>query len=145
MKHLCLVKSLNACFHSVDEQMRPTPVKVIRHVNGPSAWILSQEDDLAHNVKPPDPMKTVGEPSVDDTVSGMILQGTEESSLTGKQVTEDTVRHLEDEAHGTEFYESTKVVSFSLMVVSFTDKYAFNFSQINIQLNCSKVTSLGTE
>lgn len=120
-------------------------MKVIRHVNGPSAWILSQEDDLAHNVKPTDPVKTVGEHSVDDTVSGMILQRTEESSLTGKQVTEDTVRHLEDEAHGTEFYESTKVVSFSLMVVSFTDKYAFNFSQINIQLNCSKVTSLGTE
>ena len=91
--------------------MKPTPVKVIRHVNGPSAWILSQADDLAHNVNPPDPVKTVGEPSVDDTASGMTLQRTEESSLTKKQVTEDAVRHLEGDAHETEFYERTKVRS----------------------------------
>ena len=91
--------------------MRPTPVKVVRHVNGPSAWILSQADDLARNVKPPDPVKTVGEPSVDDAASGMILQRNEESHLTGKQRAEDTLRHLEDDAYGTESYERTKVLS----------------------------------
>ena len=91
--------------------MRPTPVKVIRHVNGPSAWILSQADDLAHNVKPPDPVRTVGEPSVDHAASEMTLQRAEQSNFTGRQVTEDTGRHLEDDAHETEFYDRTKVLS----------------------------------
>lgn len=91
--------------------MRPTPVKVIRHVNGPSGWILSQADNLAHTVKPPDPVKTVGEPSVDHTASGMTLQRTEESSFTGKQVTEDTGLHLEDDAHEKDLYKRTKVPS----------------------------------
>ena len=107
----------NACFHPVDEQMRSSPVKVIRHVNGPSAWILSQADSLPHNVKPPDPVKTVGEPSVDNTASGMISKRTEESNLAVKQVTENAVRHLEDEALVTEFYERTKVLRKSLALV----------------------------
>jgi len=106
--------------------MRPTPVKVIRHVNGPSAWILSQADDLAHNVNPPDPVKTVGEPSIDDAAIGMTLKRTKESSLTGKQETEDTGRHLEEDAHETELYERTKVVSFSVVVVFLTEKYTFH-------------------
>lgn len=107
----------NACFHPVDEQMRSSPVKVIRHVNGPSAWILSQADSLPHNFKPPDPVKTVGEPSVDNTASGMISKRTEESNLAVKQVTENAVRHLEDEALVTEFYERTKVLRKSLALV----------------------------
>ena len=106
--------------------MRPTPVKVIRHVNGPSGWILTQADNPAHVVKPPDPVKTVGEPSVDHTASGMTLQRTEESSLTGKQVTEDTGQHLEDDAHKRELYERTKVLSFSLVVVSLTEICTFH-------------------
>lgn len=93
--------------------MRPTPVKVIRHVNGPSGWTLSQGDNLAgHTVKPPDPVKTIGEPSIDHTAGGMTLQRTEKSSLTGKKVTEDTGQHLEDDAHERELYERTKVLSF---------------------------------
>ena len=42
----------------------------------------------------------------------MTLQRTEKSSLTGKKVTEDTGRHLEDDAHERELYERTKVLSF---------------------------------
>ena len=117
--------------------MRPTPVKVIRHVNGPAGWILSQADDLGHTVKPPDPVKTIGEPSVDHTASGTTLQRTEESSLTGKQVTEDTGQHLEDDAHKRELYERTKVLSFSLVVVTLTEKYTFSFVSIETQLTCS--------
>ena len=87
-------------------------MKVIRHVNGPSGWILSQAHNLAsHTIKPPGPVMTVGETSVDHTASGMTLQRTEKSGLTGKQVTEDTGQHLEDDAHERELYERTKVLS----------------------------------
>lgn len=84
-------------------------MKVIRHVNGPSAWILSNTDDPVCGGKLPDPVKTIGEPSRDDVTSGMSLYRAEDESLTGKHVTEVMARHPEDEAHGQGTYERRKV------------------------------------
>ncbi|KAL9953178.1 hypothetical protein ACROYT_G040552 [Oculina patagonica] len=96
----------------VEDQTRPTPVKVVRHINGPSAWILSNADDPVHDVKHPGPVKTVAEPSRDDTASGnMTVNKPDENSLAGKQVTEVTVQHIEDETHGQETYDRRKNVS----------------------------------
>lgn len=93
-------------------------MKVIRHVNGPSAWILSSTDDPVCGGKLPVPVKTIGEPSRDDVISGMSSHRAENESLTGKQVTEVMVRQREDEAHGQGTYERRKVQVYN-HVVSF--------------------------
>jgi len=99
---------------TVDEQTRSTPVKVIRHVNGPSAWILPSVDDPLSVVKPPEPVKTHGEPSRDDPTSDTTWHRSEERNLAGKQVSEVKVWHVADEAHGQDTYERRKVASFRL-------------------------------
>jgi len=92
----------------VDEQTRSTPVKVIRHVNGPSAWIPPSVDDPLSVVKPPEPVKTHGEPSRDDPTSDTTWHRSEKRNLAGKQVSEVKVWHVADEAHGQDTYEKRK-------------------------------------
>lgn len=81
----------------VDEKTRLTPVKVIRHVNGPSAWISSIEDGPICTVKPPDPLKTHSEPS---SSSELIQHRLEERNIAEKQVSKIMVRHPENDSHG---------------------------------------------
>lgn len=91
------------------DQIKPTPVKVVRHIDGPSAWISSKEDDAGHDVKCPNPVKTIGEPSRDDAVNEMTVYGTKEN-LAG-QVKEVTVQHVEDVTDGQETDDRRKVVT----------------------------------
>ena len=106
---LYFTSHINFVVYLVDAQTRPTPVKVIRHVNGPSAWISSSVDDPLGGMKPPEPVKTHGEPSRADPTSEVTWHETEQRNLAGKQVSEVVVQHFEDEVHGSIGYERKKV------------------------------------
>lgn len=94
-------------------------MKVVRHINhGPSAWIVSNVENPVCDVKHPDPVKTLAEPPRDDTASGTTLHKTEESGLAGKQVTEVTMQHVDDETHGEETYGRRKVVIYRICFTS---------------------------
>ena len=108
--HVQIPFLLLACFYSVDEKTRLTPVKVIRHVNGPSAWISSIEDGPICTVKPPDPLKTHSEPS---SSSELIQHRLEERNIAEKQVSKIMVRHPENDSHGSgDSYEGKQVNQF---------------------------------
>ena len=95
-------------------------MKVVRHINhGPSAWIVSNVENPVCDVKHPDPVKTLAEPPRDDTASGTTLYKTKESGLAGKQVTEVTMQHVDDETHGQETYGRRKVVTVYIEYVLF--------------------------
>ena len=61
-------------------------------------------------MKPVEPVKTLGEPSRDDPTNATTWHRFEERSLAGKQVSEVTVRHIEDKSLGPDTFEPKKVV-----------------------------------
>ena len=79
-------------------------------MNGPSAWISSSVDDPLGGVKPPDPVKTRGEPSRADPTSEATWHEAEQGNMAGKQVSEVEVQQFEDEVHGSDSYERKKVL-----------------------------------
>lgn len=109
MLNICCTLHHIFVVYLVDAQTRPTPVKVIRHVNGPSAWISSSVDDPLGGVKPPEPVKTHGEPSRADPTSEVTWHETEQRNVAGKQVSEVVVQHFENEVHGSVSYERKEV------------------------------------
>ena len=85
-------------------------MKVVRHVNGPSAWIESSSDDQPSSRMPSGP--ALREPSGDDAVSRITSHRIEDRRLTAQQAPEVTVQRLEDEAHVEEAYGGRKVITF---------------------------------
>ena len=99
--------------HSVDEHVvtRPSPVKVVRHVNGPSAWVELNSADHPSSHIPSDPV--IREHSVNSNVNGVDSCRTKDGTLITEQAPQVTVRHLEDEAHAEKAYEGRKVITLS--------------------------------
>ena len=94
--------------------MRPSPVKVIRHVSGPSAWISSNVHDPVHDIKHADNVNTVVEPSRDDTAEGITMHIIKQECLAGKHATEITVQPVDDATHGHDNWKRRKVITYSL-------------------------------
>lgn len=114
---LCLSLSTLFVFDAVDQQTRPTPVKVIRHINGPTACISSCGDDPLCYVKSPDPVKTHGESSRHDPTSEKMSLRSELRGVAGNPVSEVMVRSAEDDGHSLEIYERKKVIDFTCINV----------------------------
>lgn len=94
----------------VDEHVvtRPSPVKVVRHVNGPSAWVELNSADHPSSHIPSDPV--IREHSVNSNVNGVDSCRTKDGTLITEQAPQVTVRHLEDEAHAEKAYEGRKSI-----------------------------------
>ena len=72
---------------SVDDETRSTSAKVIRHVDGPSGWVVSpRKGDLHGSERDIEPISTHGEPSRNHLTSKPTEDSLEERGLVGKQV-----------------------------------------------------------
>ena len=103
-----------SCLLPVEEQIvtRPSPVKVVRHVNGPSAWVDSNSTDQPSSYTSSEPV--IREHFVNGKMNGVDSDRPKDRILITKQTPQVTAQHLEYEAHADKAYEGKKVISSKL-------------------------------
>ena len=104
---------------SVDDETRSTSAKVIRHVDGPSGWVVSpRKGDLHGSERDIEPISTHGEPSRNHLTSKPTEDSLEERGLVGKQVGGVIVWHAENEVWGTfNLYDRKVAISIIILLL----------------------------
>ncbi|XP_022791035.1 protein TALPID3-like [Stylophora pistillata] len=94
----------------VEEQIvtRLSPVKVVRHVNGPSAWVESNSTDQPSSHTSSEPV--IREHFVNGKMNGVDSHRPKDRILITKQTPQVTAQHLEYEAHADKAYEGKKSI-----------------------------------
>lgn len=93
------------CFHFVlaEDHRRPSPAKVIRHINGHSGWIVSTPvSDTCVNERPTEPVRTFGEPSRDHSIGETIENIPGERNMVEKHTSGHVVQHVETDVSGSD-------------------------------------------
>lgn len=97
-------------FLIAEDHRRPSPAKVIRHINGHSGWIVpTPVRDTCGNERPIESVKTHGEPSRDHPISETIENIPGERNVVEKHTSGHVVQHVETDVSGSDPFERKPV------------------------------------